>query len=335
MVTARREYQGIRVLVTGAGGFIGSRVAETLVHAGARVRGMVRYNSRADIGALAWLDAPTRKKITIVAGDIRDEGFVESAVRGCEVVFHLAALISIPYSYVSPRDCVTTNMLGSLNVLEACRRLKVPRLVHTSTSEVYGTAMQAAMAEGHPIQAQSPYAASKAGADFLALSYHRSYGLPVVVLRPFNTYGPGQSARAVIPTIICQLLGGGPLVLGSRFPERDFTHVRDTARAFLLAGRRPGVEGAVIHIGSGRTISVGRLVETVGHLLGQARVRVRQDPKRVRPAASEVGRLIADPRKAKRLLGWRGTTSLTEGLTETIRWIREHQELYRWERHFV
>lgn len=328
-------YRGTKVLVTGAGGFIGSHLAEALVRAGAKVRALVHYNSRGDIGALALLDAATRRKLALLAGDVRDGGFVEEAVRGCAVVFHLAALISIPYSYRNPGDSVTTNVVGGLNILEACRKRGVRRLVHTSSSEVYGTALTVPMSEAHPLQAQSPYAASKAAADLLALSYHRSFGLPVVVLRPFNAYGPRQSARAVIPTIVHQLLHGRSVVLGSLFPQRDFTYVQDTVRAFLLAGKAPKVEGTVMHIGTGRAVSVQQLVRTVSRLVGVPAPAVRQDPRRVRPARSEVERLVADPRKARALLGWRAKTSLEQGLSETIRWIRHHPEWYQWERFFV
>ncbi|MEK7214074.1 MAG: SDR family NAD(P)-dependent oxidoreductase, partial [Chloroflexota bacterium] len=261
-------YRGTNVLVTGAAGFIGSHVVEALVRAGAKVRALVHYNSRGDLGALALAEASVLRKVAVIAGDVRDSGCVDDATRRCAVVLHLAALISIPYSYRNPRDAVETNVLGSVNVLEACRKHRVQRLVCTSSSEVYGTALTVPMSEAHPLQAQSPYAASKASADLLALSYHRSFGLPVVVLRPFNTYGPRQSARAVIPTIIHQLLRKDSLVLGSLFPERDFTYVLDTVQAFLLAGRAPKVEGQVIHVGSGRTIPVQRLVRAISRLLG-------------------------------------------------------------------
>lgn len=328
-------YRGTNVLVTGASGFIGSHVVEALVKAGAKVRALVHYNSRGDLGALVLAGPSALRKVTVISGDVRDSGCVDDAARGCAVVLHLAALISIPYSYRSPRDVVDTNVLGAVNVLEACRKHRVGRLVCTSTSEVYGTALTVPMSESHPLQAQSPYAASKASADLLALSYHRSFGLPVVVLRPFNTYGPRQSARAIIPTVISQMLSRNALTLGSLSPERDFTYVPDTVRAFLLAGLARKAEGHVVHVGSGRAIPVRQLVRVISRLLKRPMPVIRQDPKRVRPAASEVGRLIADPRRAKALLGWRAQTPLEEGLAGTIRWIRQHPEWYQWERFFV
>lgn len=312
-----------QALVTGAGGFIGSRLCSTLVAAGWDVRGFLRYTSHDQLGALVHLDDDVRRSIEVVAGDLRDAGAVDAAARGCDVVFHLGAIIAIPYSYRHPREVVDTNVVGTLNVLEAVRANGVGRLVHTSTSEVYGTALTDAIAESHPLQGQSPYSASKIGADKLAESYWRSFGLPVVTLRPFNTYGPGQSPRAVIPTILMQALAGTVVRLGSLAPTRDFTYVDDTARGFMLAGTVDGVAGEVIHLGTGREVSIGDLVKLAEVVVGHP-LEVIQEDARLRPPASEVMRLLSDPSNARARLAWEPHVDLEEGLRATATWLEAH-----------
>ncbi len=312
--------------MTGAGGFIGSHVAELFVRSGARTRALVHYRSD---GARGWLDrSGLVAEMEVVAGDVRDPSVVDRAVRGADFVVHMAALIGIPYSYHAPSSYVSTNVLGTLNVLEACRHAGVDRVVHTSTSEVYGTAHYVPMDEEHPLQAQSPYAASKIGADKLAESYHRSFGLPVVTVRPFNTYGPRQSSRAVIPTVITQVLAGGPVKIGSRSPRRDFTFVEDTARGFLAAATAAGAEGRVVNLGSGVETSIGEVVEMIGTVQGGS-VAVEEDDDRVRPPASEVERLLAGTRVAAEVLSWKPQVSLETGIRRTIDWFGENTHLYR------
>lgn len=306
------------MLVTGAGGFIGSHVVEALVAEGARVRAFVRYDSR---GSRGWLESlPASTAVEIVAGDIRDGPTVDRAVAGCEIVLHLASLIAIPYSYLAPEAYVATNVVGTQHVLDACRRHDVARLVHTSTSEVYGTAQRVPIDESHPIHPQSPYAASKAAADLLALSYHASFGTPVIVLRPFNTFGPRQSLRAIIPTIAAQLIAGGPVRLGSTTPTRDFTYVTDTAAGFVSAATADAV-GQVVQLGTGREISIGDLATAIAEVIG-APLRIEADPDRLRPPTSEVMRLLSDASRARTLLGWTATTSLQDGLRQTVAWLR-------------
>lgn len=315
---------GRRVLVTGAGGFVGSHLVERLVRDGAHVRAFFRYTSSGTLGHLA--DSPVRPDIEPFLGDVRDGPLVTQAVQGCDVVFHLAALIGIPYSYDAPASYAATNIDGTLNVLNAARSVGA-RLVHTSTSEVYGTAQRVPIDESHPLNAQSPYAATKIGADMLALSFHRSFGDAVVVLRPFNVYGPRQSARAVIPTIMSQLLNGSEVRIGSLAPRRDLTFVTDTIDAFVRAADNPNAVGRVINAGTGRSISIADLVATAGKVIGREPLIV-QEPDRVRPAASEVELLEADPSLAAQLLGWRATISLEDGLRDTAKWIAEHREWY-------
>jgi dTDP-glucose 4,6-dehydratase len=320
------NWKGKQVLVTGAGGFIGSHLAEQLVREGAQVRAFVHYNA---LGNWGWLDhSPLRDQLEVVAGDITDAESVRQAAKGVETIFHLAALIAIPYSYRAPFSYVRTNVEGTLNVLQAARDLGGPRVVHTSTSEVYGTARQVPIPETHPLQGQSPYSASKIGADKMAESFHLSFNVPVVTVRPFNTFGPRQSARAVIPTIISQGLAGQKVRLGSLHPTRDLNFVSNTVEGFLLAGSSPGAVGRTINLGSGREISIGELAELIGKLLGSP-ISIETDPARLRPEGSEVERLLADSRLAAELLGWTPRISLEEGLSETIAWLRQHQERYR------
>jgi NAD dependent epimerase/dehydratase len=318
-----------RVLVTGAGGFIGSHLAEALVRAGARTRALVHYNSRGDIGNIQYVDPDIRQGIEIMASDVRDRTGVRKAVEGCDIVFHLAALVGIPYSYYAPQSYVSINIGGTLNVLEACRDCRVGRLVHPSTSEVYGTAQYTPIDEKHPLHAQSPYAATKIAADQLAYSFFAAFQLPVVVVRPFNTFGPRQSARAVIPTIIAQALDRDEIILGSTEPVRDFLYVTDSALGFMAAAAAPeSVCGEVINLGSGRGTSIKHLVERIGAHLGRG-LKVIESKDRLRPDRSEVLELICGAAQAKAQLKWQATVSLDEGLGRTIAWIHAHRELYR------
>lgn len=330
MTTMTQFWSGRSVLVTGAGGFIGSHLVETLVESGANVRAFVRYNSRVDFGFLGLLPNTIREQIDIIAGDLRDANALHQAVDGCDTVFHLGAIISIPYSYVHPVETAATNFMGTLNVLLACRAAGVRRLIHTSTSEVYGTAQRVPIDETHPLQGQSPYSASKIGADKLAESFYRTYDLPVITVRPFNTFGPRQSARAVIPTIITQALTRDVIRLGSLEPRRDFTYVTDTVRGFLLAGMcdNAAALGQEINLGTGHDVSIGDLVETIRTVTGRKRP-VELDPQRIRPEKSEVMRLISDNQRAQQLLGWQPEYTLYAGLSETVLWIDEHIDLYR------
>lgn len=315
------------VLVTGGGGFIGSRLCERLVQSDANVRAFVRYTSRAEIGLLRFLEPDILKKIEIIRGDLRDFSAVAQSLRGVDIVFHLGALISIPYSYVHPVETVQTNVLGTLNILEACRKSGA-KLVHTSTSEVYGTALRVPIDEDHPLQGQSPYSASKIGADKLVESYFRSFGLPTVTVRPFNTYGPGQSTRAVIPTIITQALAGGVVRLGNLDAIRDFTYLDDTVEGFLLTAQADTWNGETYNLGSGEEISIGAIAALIFRLMGK-QAEIQLEKSRLRPEKSEVLRLISDNRKAKLELGWQPTVGMEEGLQRTIRWIGEHLDLYQ------
>lgn len=320
---------GKAVLVTGADGFIGSHLVERLVTEGARVRAFCLYNPQ---GSWGWLDrAPgdIRAALDVRLGDIRDAGFVAEACRGVEIVLHLAALIAIPYSYVAPESFVSTNVLGTLNVLEAARRHGIARLVHTSTSEVYGTPDRLPIREDHALRAQSPYAATKVAADQLALSYHRSFGVPVTILRPFNTYGPRQSARAVLPTILTQLIAGRTEVeLGRTDTRRDLTYVADTVDGFIRASHLPGLDGETIQLGTGRAVSIQEIFDLAVRATGTG-AAIKVDPRRLRPDPSEVLVLQSSPDRARELLGWEPTVSLEDGILRTIDWLRENMAAYR------
>ena len=321
-------WQDKKVMVTGAGGFIASHLVNTLVENSAAVRAFVRYNSRGDPGLLAQLAPERLAAVEVIAGDLRDGPAVTSAMRGCEIVLHLGALIAIPYSYQHPVEVVETNVIGTLNVLMAARANGVQRVVHTSTSEVYGTALRVPIDESHPLQGQSPYSASKIGADKLAESFFAAFDLPVVTLRPFNTYGPRQSARAVIPTIITQVLASSTLRLGSLDTRRDFTYVHDTIAGFLKAAETEGIEGQTFNLGVGKDVTVQELVDIIIELIGKP-IKIEQDEARLRPQKSEVLRLLSDNSKARQVLGWQPTVGLRDGLKQTIEWIQEHMSSYQ------
>jgi NAD dependent epimerase/dehydratase len=319
---------GRTVLVTGAGGFIGSHLTERLVKTGAKVKAFVRYNSRNDWGQIDLLPKEILKEVEIISGDLRDGEAVRAAAKGAETIYHLGALIAIPYSYVHPRETTETNILGTLNVLTAARENNVIRVVHTSTSEVYGTAQYVPIDEKHPLQAQSPYAASKIGADMLALSYYRSFGAPVGIIRPFNTYGPRQSARAAIPTIISQVLTKKQLSMGSLHPTRDYTYVDDTVDAFIKVAENPKFIGETVNIGSNFEIAIGDIAKKVMDITGFKK-KIITDPARVRPELSEVERLWCDNTKAAKLIGWKPKVGFDEGLKKTIAWISDNIEQYK------
>ncbi|HEX2118887.1 MAG TPA: GDP-mannose 4,6-dehydratase [Acidimicrobiales bacterium] len=314
------SWEGRRVLVTGGEGFIGSHLVDRLVAEGATVRALVHYNP---FGRWGWL-SDRAADVEILAGDVRDADRVAKVVEGNEVVFHLAALIGIPYSYDAPESYVQTNVLGTYNVLSGCRRAGVERLVQTSTSEVYGSALRVPIDESHPLQPQSPYSASKIGGDMLALSFFHSFQLPVAVIRPFNTYGPRQSARAVIPAVLGQIYSGSEeLRVGATTPTRDFNYVEDTVRGFLAVAHCDRALGNVVNIGSGREISVRDLIDLVVKISGR-NVRVVVDEDRLRPEGSEVQRLLCDNTRAREWAGWEPQVSLEEGLERTAAWVQEH-----------
>lgn len=315
-----------QAVVTGAGGFIGSHLTEHLVRGGHRVRAFVHYHAS---GTRGWLDgSDVAADVELVAGDVRDHDSVRRALAGADVVFHLAALVGIPYSYVTPQAYVRTNVDGALNVLEAAREHEVERLVLTSTSEVYGSAQRVPMDETHPVRCQSPYAATKAAADQLALSYQRSFGVPVVLARPFNAYGPRQSDRALIPSVIAQLYAGERIALGNLHPTRDFTFVEDVVRAFVAIAAEDALVGEAVHVGSGSERSVGEVVQLIARLMGREAVIDVQGERR-RPASSEVDRLVCDPSKLCAATGWAPEVDFETGLGRTIAWIDERRHHFR------
>ena len=320
-----------KLLVTGADGFIGSHLTETLVRMGCDVRAFIYYNSFNSWGWLDRSEPEIRRALDVFAGDIRDPHGVKTAMRGCEVVFHLAALIAIPYSYHSPGTYVETNIQGTVNVLQAARELEVEKVIHTSTSETYGTALYVPIDENHPLQGQSPYAASKIGADQMALAFYRSFGTPVSIIRPFNTYGPRQSARAVIPTVIIQLAGGiNEVKLGATRPTRDFSYVADTVGGFVAAAEAESSIGEVINIGSNYEISIGETANLIAEIMGKE-ITITCEKTRLRPPQSEVERLWAANEKARRLLQWSprygGHEGLRKGLEETVEWFLRPENL--------
>lgn len=318
-----------RVLVTGAGGFIGSHLVEALLEKGADVRAFVKYNGRGDLGMLSDLPTECQNSIEVVAGDIRDPFFVRKAVRGCDYVFHLAALIGIPYSYVAPNDYAAVNIQGTVNVLQACCDERTPRIIHTSTSETYGTAQYVPIDEKHPMQGQSPYSASKIGADKMVEAYFRSFELPVVTVRPFNTFGPRQSARAFIPTVISQALTRDKLTMGSLEPIRDLTFVKDTVEGLITVGLCDKVLGQAVNLGVGSGNTVGAVAKAILKMLGKEDMPIEQDMSRGRPAKSEVMRLISNNTIARKICGWQPKYSLEEGLLKTIEWIKKNIDKYR------
>lgn len=315
--------RGKRVAVTGAAGFIGSHLTEKLLEAGAEVKALVRYNSRSEVG---WLkDSLQNKNLSIVSGDIRDPFQIKNFLEGIDTLFHLAALIAIPFSYQAPHSYVETNINGTLNLLEAARANKLKRVVLTSTSEVYGTALRVPIDEEHPLQAQSPYSASKIAADMMGKAYASSFALPLVIVRPFNTYGPRQSLRAVIPTIIRQALDSGQIKLGDLRPVRDFNFVSDTVAGFMAAATSNYHNGEIFNLATGKGVSIGETVELTGKLL-EKKLEIITEEARIRPPDSEVMRLIGSADKAHDQLGWQANTSLEQGLLLTIDWIRQNHD---------
>ncbi|MCY6958627.1 NAD-dependent 4,6-dehydratase LegB [Clostridium brassicae] len=324
------NWTGKKVLVTGAEGFIGSHLTERLVELGADVTALVQYNSFNNWGWIDSFDKSVKDSLNVITGDVREYDNVKRMVKGQQVILHLAALIAIPYSYLSPMAYVRTNVEGTTNVLEACREEEnIEKIVHTSTSETYGTALYVPIDEKHPMQGQSPYSASKIGADKMAESFYRSFNLPITTLRPFNTYGPRQSARAVIPTIISQILAGKKEIqLGSLTPTRDFNYVKDTAEAFIKAAESDKTIGEVINAGSNYEISIGDLVKKIIELTGRD-VKIICDDERIRPEKSEVNRLWADNTKIKELTDWAPKYTLDEGLKETIEWVKNNLQYFK------
>jgi NAD dependent epimerase/dehydratase len=319
---------GSRILVTGAGGFIGSHLTEALLREGAWVRALLHYNSRGDWARLTHLIDEPPRRLEIRAGDVRDPFLVESMVEGVDIVVHLAALVPVPYSYLAPAEFVDTNVRGTLHLLEAARRHGVERFIQTSSSEVYGSARYTPIDEAHPLQAQSPYAASKIGADALAESYHRSFGVPVTILRPFNAYGPRQSARAFLPAVLAQAMTSDVVSVGALDPVRDMNFVEDTVAGFVAACRAPDIEGQVLHLGSGRGVSMRDLLEIAMKAAGK-RPRIESDPGRMRPSGSEVRELVCNSSAARARLGWQPRVGLEEGVERTARWVADNLALYR------
>ena len=318
-----------RILITGAEGFIGSHLTERLVKLGYNVKAFTLYNSFNSKGWLDHCDKEIKKEIEIISGDIRDPGNVRHAVKNCKIIFHLAALIGIPYSYYSPQSYVDTNIKGTQNIIDAARDFEVENVIHTSTSEVYGTAKFVPITEDHPLKGQSPYSASKIGADQIAMSYYSSYKLPITILRPFNTYGPRQSIRAVIPTIIFQILKGrNSIKLGSVYPTRDFSYIDDTVTAFIKAAKNKKANGEIINIGNNFEISINNTAKVISKLMGK-KIYIEEDKKRLRPEDSEVDRLLASNKKAKKILGWKprysGLAGFKKGLLKTIKWFSQRK----------
>jgi len=320
------NWSGRKVLITGACGFIGSHLVEALVDAGAQARAFAHYNS---LGSAGWLDSSqSREQIDVVFGDLRDSDSVSSAVKGSEIVFHLGSLVAIPYSYETPTAYIRTNIEGTLNVAQACRSAGVGKLIHTSTSEVYGMAADVPMGEDHQLVAQSPYAASKIGADKIVESLHRSFELPTITVRPFNTYGPRQSQRAIIPTIISQALVGDEVRLGNLHPTRDLTFVEDTVAGFLACAESELSGGQTLNLGTGVETSIGQLVEEVAAIIGRG-ISVVVDDQRVRAEGSEVDRLCADATRVNELTGWTPRVDLRQGLKRTVEWMEQNLSTYR------
>jgi len=317
------KLKGKKILVTGAGGFIGSHLVESLIASGACVKALVFYNRDNDWGNLEALSSEIKSNIEVILGDIRDPDFCMKIVKDIDIIFHLAALIGIPYSYLSPRSYIDTNVSGTMNVCQAALENNCEKIVHTSTSEVYGSAQYMPIDEAHPLQPQSPYSASKIGADSIALSYYYSFNLPLTIVRPFNVFGPRQSLRAVIPTIIGQALSQGEVKLGSLFPKRDYTFVKDTVQAFIKAAENKESIGKVFNIGTNREVSIGEIAEKIITLLGKE-IEIYEDEKRVRPEKSEVNRLLCNNKLALDILNWEAKFSFEVGLEQTIDWMRNN-----------
>ena len=322
------KLKGKKVLVTGAGGFVGSHLVEALLKSDYQVKAFVHYNSRNDWGWLEDLNQNDLKNIQVITGDLRDGDAVRKSVKGQDLVFHLGALIGIPYSYVNPADVVETNVKGTLNILLAGLDYRIEKIIHTSTSEVYGTAQYIPIDEAHPINPQSPYAASKASADYLALSFNLSYDLPIAIIRPFNIYGPRQSARSIIPNIIIQAMSGNLVKIGSPYPTRDFTFVSDAVEGFIRLAECDEAGGGVVNLGFGNEVSVKELVKLVSRQIGEKLV-IKKEKERIRPKKSEVERLICDSTKAKRLFAWNPKIGIDEGIGETIDWFKRHLNKYK------
>lgn len=317
-----------QVLITGAGGFIGSHLTEDLVERGANIKAFIKYNSRNDWGLLELLQRNKLDQIEVIMGDLRDADAIRNVTKDIDIIFHLGSIIAIPYSYIHPRETIETNIIGTLNMLTGSKENGVEKVIHTSTSEVYGTALYVPIDEKHPLQAQSPYSASKISADKIAESFHHSFNIPLVIVRPFNTYGPRQSARAVIPTIITQALTGKKIYLGSLHPTRDYTYIDDVIKAFITVAESKNISGEVINVGSNFEISINELAKKIIYLVG-GKKEIIIDSKRKRPIKSEVERLWCDNSKAIQLLGWKPSVSFDDGLKKTISWISDNINIYK------
>jgi len=322
------DWQKKKIFITGAGGFIGSHLTEALLRKGAHITALIHYNSRDNHGWLEELSSKDHAGLRVILGDVRDGDAIRKLVIGHDMIFHLAALIGIPYSYMAPAAYVETNIKGTLNILQAGLEARVEKIVHTSTSEVYGTALYTPIDEGHPLQGQSPYSASKIGADKLVESYCRSFSLPAVTVRPFNTYGPRQSARAVIPTIISQVLQGPEVRLGSLDPVRDMTFIDDTVAGFIAAAETNNLSGETINLGTGRGVTIQELVEAIASIV-KREISITVEKDRTRPAKSEVMKLLSCPDKARCMMNWQAKTSLEQGLVKTISWVADNLAAYK------